>query len=202
MNPGVPVGTTIAVISRAAPVRAVTVTSDVIGVPEFVMNALAPSITQSSPSRRARVRLAPASLPASGSVSPNPASVRPAQRSGNHRWRCSSVPYAAIGAAPSPTAASRVIAIDESTRATSSMATHSVVKSAPEPPYSTGNGSPNRPSRPIAWTASTGNSWSRSHRSACGADLLLREVADDLAEGFVFLGEVEVHFRLASTGTL
>ena len=143
-----------------------TVTSDVIGVPEFVMNALAPSITQSSPSRRARVRLAPASLPASGSVSPNPASVRPAQRSGNHRWRCSSVPYAAIGAAPSPTAASRVIAIDESTRATSSMATHSVVKSAPEPPYSTGNDSPNRPSRPIAWMVSTGNSWSRSHRSA------------------------------------
>ena len=86
-----------------------------------------------------------------------------------------------------------MIAIDESTRATSSMATHSVVKSAPEPPYSTGNGSPNRPSSPIAWTVSTGNSWSRSHRSACGRDLLLREVADDLAERFVLLGEVEVH---------
>ncbi len=67
------------------------------------------------------------------------------------------MPYAAIGAAPSPTAASSVIAIDESTRATSSMATHNVVKSAPDPPYSSGNGRPNRPSSPIACTTSTGN---------------------------------------------
>ena len=41
------------------------------------MNALAPSMTQSSPSRRARVRVAPASLPPSGSVRPN-APERPA----------------------------------------------------------------------------------------------------------------------------
>ena len=35
-------------------VRAVTVMIDVIGVPEFVMNAFVPSITQLSPTRRAR----------------------------------------------------------------------------------------------------------------------------------------------------
>ena len=39
VNPGVPAGTMIAVISRAVPVRAVTVTNAVIGVPELVMNA-------------------------------------------------------------------------------------------------------------------------------------------------------------------
>ena len=73
---------------------AVTVMTLVIGVPELVMNALAPSMTQSpvASSRRARVRVAPASLPASGSVSPKAPSARPAQRSGSQRWRCSSEP--------------------------------------------------------------------------------------------------------------
>ncbi len=67
-------------------------TSDVMGVPELVMNALEPLMTQESPSNSALVRVAPASEPASASVSPNPARVRPAARSGSHRWRCSSVP--------------------------------------------------------------------------------------------------------------
>src|SRR5436305_11998150 len=44
-----------------------------------------------------------------------------------------------------------------------------VVKSAPEPPYSSGNGSPNSPSSPMASTVSTGKVWSRSHCSAWGA---------------------------------
>ena len=97
-NPGVPAGTTIVEISGvpppAASVRAVIVTSDVMGVPELVMNAFSPSITHSpaASSRTARVRVPPASLPASGSVRPNPPSARPAQRSGSQRWRCSSVP--------------------------------------------------------------------------------------------------------------
>jgi len=119
--------------------------------------------------RRQGVRLAPASLPPSGSVSPNPANARPAHRSGSHSWRCASLPNAAMGPAPRPTAASSVIAIDESTRAISSMATHNVVKSEPEPPYSSGNGNPNTPRSPSARTTSTGNTCSRSHRSACGA---------------------------------
>ena len=45
-NPGVPAGTTIVEISPG-PVSAVTVTIDVIGVPELVMNAFSPSITHS-----------------------------------------------------------------------------------------------------------------------------------------------------------
>ena len=50
------------------PVRAVTVTTEVIEEPELVMNCLAPSTTHSSPSRTALVAVAPASDPAPGSV--------------------------------------------------------------------------------------------------------------------------------------
>ncbi len=71
--PGVPAGTTIVLIS-SSPVRAVTVTSEVISLPELVMNALAPSITHSPSTRRARVCVRPASDPAPGSVRPNAAS--------------------------------------------------------------------------------------------------------------------------------
>ena len=91
--PGVPAGTTNDEISPG-PVSAVTVTTDVIGVPELVMNALLPSSTHSSVvvSYVARVRVPPASLPASGSVRPNAPRRRPATRSGSHSARCSSVP--------------------------------------------------------------------------------------------------------------
>ena len=90
IRPGVPAGMTKAEIPSS--VRAVTVMIDVIEVPQFVMNALLPLITHSSPSSRAFVRVAPASLPPSGSVSPNAPSARPATRSGSQRSRCSSVP--------------------------------------------------------------------------------------------------------------
>ncbi len=76
------------------PVRAVTVTTEVRSVPELVMNDLAPLTTHWSPSRVARVRVAPASEPAPGSVSPNAASARPATRSGRKRSFCSWLPIA------------------------------------------------------------------------------------------------------------
>ena len=53
-RPGVPASMTNDEMS--SPIRAVTVMIDVIGVPQFVMKAFAPSSTQSSPSRRARGR--------------------------------------------------------------------------------------------------------------------------------------------------
>ena len=56
--------------SRRA-VTAVMHTTPEMSVPAFVMNCLAPSIAHSPSSRRARVRVLPASLPASGSVKPN-----------------------------------------------------------------------------------------------------------------------------------
>ena len=96
MNPEVPEGIMIAEISgrpsASVPVRAVTVTTEVMSVPEFVMKAFDPSTTHPPFSSTALVRVAPASLPASGSVSPKPASARPATRSGRKRSFCASVP--------------------------------------------------------------------------------------------------------------
>jgi hypothetical protein len=119
-------GTMIEVISPGA-VKAVTVTSEVSSVPALVMNCLPPSITHSSPSSRALVVVAPyTSDPPPASVSPNPPSRSPLASSGSHRRFCSSVPNSAIGAAPSPTPASRVMPTDWSTRPSSSIARHSV----------------------------------------------------------------------------
>src|SRR5665811_2411626 len=76
-KPGVPDGTMIVETSgrppSLSPVRAVTVTSEVISLLEFVMNCFEPLTTQSPPSSTARVFVAPASDPAPGSVSPKPA---------------------------------------------------------------------------------------------------------------------------------
>ena len=68
------------------------------------------------------MRVAPASDPASGSVSPNAARARPDARSGTHRSRCSGVPNMTIGIVPRPVWAATVTATAESTRASSSMA--------------------------------------------------------------------------------
>ena len=132
-----------------------TVTSEVIDVPALVMKALVPLTTHSPPSSRAVVRIVPGmSVPPSGSVSPNPAIRSPAQSAGSQRPRCSSVPNRKMGIAPSVTPASSVIATDESTRASSSIARQSVKKSPPMPPNSSGNGRPNRPSLPMPATMS------------------------------------------------
>ena len=128
VSPGVPAGTMIAEISLrppCTPVTAVTVMRSVIAVPELVMKLFAPLITHSPPSRRAVVAVAPASEPPPGSVRPNAPSPAPAASRGSQRVLCSAVPKRAIGMAPSETAASSVIATDESTRASSSSATHS-----------------------------------------------------------------------------
>ena len=101
------------------------VTKEVMSVPELVMKALDPLITHSSPSHRAVVRVALASDPPPASVRPNAPSRRPVHRSGSQYCFCSSVPYRKIGIAPSDTLSSRVIATDESTRASSSSARHS-----------------------------------------------------------------------------
>src|SRR6266508_1811885 len=74
-----------------------------------------------------------------------------------------------MGLAPRPTAASSVIATDESTRASSSIARQNDRKSAPCPPYRSGNGSPKSPSSPICLTMSRGNSSAASISSARGA---------------------------------
>src|ERR1700690_3849310 len=63
----------------------------------LVIHILVPLRTQSSPSRRAEVRIEDGSDPASGSVSPKQPMARPAAISGSQRDFCSSLPYAEIG---------------------------------------------------------------------------------------------------------
>ena len=96
VKPGVPDGTMIAEISGLPPVRPVmasAVTTDVIDVPELVMNAFEPSITHSSPSSRAVVRIPPGmSEPPPGSVRPNAARRSPWHRSGSQRSFCAADP--------------------------------------------------------------------------------------------------------------
>src|SRR5437867_6664566 len=74
-----------------------------------------------------------------------------------------------MGLAPRPTPASSVMAMEESIRASSSTAMQNVRKSAPCPPYSSGNGRPNSPMSPICFTMSSGSSSSRAISSARGA---------------------------------
>ena len=68
------------------------------------------------------MRVAPASEPASGSVSPKAASARPAQSAGSHSDFCSSLPQRWIGIVPSEVWAASVMQTEESTRASSSTA--------------------------------------------------------------------------------
>ena len=75
-----------------SPVSAVIVTHAVMSVPAFVMKIFEPLTTHSPSSSSARVRVAPASDPASGSVSPNAASFVPEARSGSHSRFCFSEP--------------------------------------------------------------------------------------------------------------
>ena len=97
VKPGVPLGTMIVEssflpVSGDSPVIASTATKPVMSVPELVMNDLVPLITHSSPSSRAVVRAAPASVPPPGSVSPKAPSISPVTRRGSHSRFCSSVP--------------------------------------------------------------------------------------------------------------
>ena len=102
--------------------RAVIVTPHVMSVPALVMNIFDPFTTQRPSRCSAVVRTLPASEPAPGSVRPNAASFRPAARSGSHSRFCSSLPKRRIGIVPSEVCAATVIATEESTRVSSSIA--------------------------------------------------------------------------------
>ena len=78
----------------SSPVLAVMVTKPVMSVPQLVMNCFAPLMTQSPLSRVARVRVLPASEPASGSVRPKAPSFSPLVSFGIQCCFCSSEPKA------------------------------------------------------------------------------------------------------------
>ena len=106
----------------SSPVRAVIVTPQLSSVPAFVMNIFAPFTTHDPSRSSAVVRLEPASEPASGSVRPKAASLFPDARSGSQRSFCSSLLNRKTGIVPSEVCAATVIATDESTRVSSSIA--------------------------------------------------------------------------------
>ncbi len=87
-----------------------------------LMNCLAPLSTYLLPTFSARVLMAPASEPASGSVSPN-APSSPAAAPGSHRCRCSSVPQRSSDIANRPRLTLISDRIEESAAPTSSTTT-------------------------------------------------------------------------------
>ncbi len=151
--PGVPFGTTMFEIS-SSPVRAVIVTQALMSVPAFVMKILEPLTTHSPSRSSARVRVAPASEPAPGSVRPNAARRRPEAESGIHSRFCSSEPKSRNGIVPSDVWAATVIATEESMRVSSSTAIAYESVSPPAPPYSSGIGMPMSPSSASSATIS------------------------------------------------
>ncbi|MDH6187334.1 hypothetical protein M2168_000366 [Streptomyces sp. CZ24] len=118
VNPGVPVGTRKAV-RPFSPVRAKT--SATSATVPLVMKILAPSMTQSPPSRRARVDTDPASDPVPGSVSAKQPSASPAASRGSHSAFCSSVPWVAIVFDTRPSETETIPRTEESPRPSSSV---------------------------------------------------------------------------------
>ena len=104
---------------------------------------LVPSITHSSPSRTALVRIPPGSEPASGSESANAGDHSPEAHLGRKRCFCSSVPNRFSGRVPSSWII-RIRALEAHAFATSSIAMLSISVPVPVPPYSSENGRPIR----------------------------------------------------------
>jgi hypothetical protein len=95
-NPGVSVGTTNPWMGpEVSPSRAQTTATS--ATPPLVIHILVPLTIQSSPSRRARVRIEPGSLPESGSVRPKQPMASPAAIRGSHSCFCSSEPNFQMG---------------------------------------------------------------------------------------------------------
>jgi hypothetical protein len=93
LNPGVSVGTR----NPATPSSVRAHTTATSAMPPFVIHIFVPERTQSSPSRRAAVRMWAGSLPKSGSVSPKHPITSPAAIPGSHACFCSSEPNRQIG---------------------------------------------------------------------------------------------------------
>ena len=119
-KPGVSCGTMMLEISArplaSRPVTAVIVVPAVMSVPLLVMNALVPLITHLPSRSSARVCVAPASLPALGSVRPKPHSFSPLASGTRYSSFCFSVPNRRRGDAPSDTCAASVIPVLASAR--------------------------------------------------------------------------------------
>ena len=87
-----------------------------------MINIFPPLTTKSLPFFSAVVLVAPASLPASGSVNPNAPRTSPEANLGTYFFFCSSVPESTIGIVPKEVCAATVIAIEASAFANSIIA--------------------------------------------------------------------------------
>src|SRR5690349_13258129 len=105
--------------------------------PPLEIQHLVPLSTHSSPSRRARVRIDAASLPASRSESAYDATASPAAIDGRTCFLSSSEPRNSRPIVPSLLQIG-ISDDDAHTRATSSMTMHAATESPPWPPYSSG----------------------------------------------------------------
>ena len=138
-----------------------------VDLPPLVIHALPPLRIQSSPSWRARVRMAAASDPASRSDRAYEA-IAPSAIPGRTCCLRSSPPARIRPIVPSLFTAG--ISEDEPhTRATSSMTMHAATESAPCPPYSSGTWTALKPEALSASSASCGNRSFSSTSAACGS---------------------------------
>ena len=104
-------------------------------MPRLVIQFLVPSMTHSSPSRTAFVRIPPGSEPASGSERANAGDHSPLAHCGRKRSFCSSVPNSFSGSVPSSWII-RISAQDAHALAISSTAMLSISVPVPVPPCS------------------------------------------------------------------
>src|SRR5437588_739168 len=82
---------------RTTPSSALAQTSATSAIEPLVIHILVPSSDHPPETRRARVCIAPGSLPAFGSVRPKHPIFSPAAIAGSQALRCSSLPYAKMG---------------------------------------------------------------------------------------------------------
>ncbi len=168
-KPGVPVGTTKPRMPRAPSSRSVLAHTTATSATEpLVIHILAPLSTQSSPSRRAVVRMPPGSEPKSGSVRPKQPSARPAAMRGSHSCFCSSLPQwwiANIASEPCTDTSER---IPESTASSSRHARPYDTEFIPAQPYPS-RCIPSTPSEPSSSASSrAGMRASSNHCAMCG----------------------------------
>src|SRR6476620_11413497 len=139
-----------------------------VDLPPLVIQALVPLRIQESPSSRARVRIAAASLPASRSESAYDAIASPEAMDGSTCFLRSSEPDRISPIVPSLLTAG-INDDDAQTRATSSITMQVATESAPWPSHSSGTCTAEKPDSLSALSASSGKRGFSSTSAAYGA---------------------------------
>mmetsp|Transcript_15033 Transcript_15033/g.33619 ORF Transcript_15033/g.33619 Transcript_15033/m.33619 type:complete len:253 (+) Transcript_15033:752-1510(+) len=134
----------------------------------FVIHALVPFSTHSSPSSRAVVLAAAASEPLPGSERPKQPSFCPEANGTSHCCFCCSVPYRSKGSQYRLLLTDMMTPDEAQPREISSIAMAYARESIPVPPYSSGTAIPINPRSAIWAICSAGKRCSRSNSPATG----------------------------------